>query len=279
MPGSASRRQLDDGRWLFQHGPIDLVIACDGGEQACGEALARAWARFQGVLDELVPQLATLRSALSAPVRVRGPIAAAMVDACIPYGERLGLFITPMAAVAGSVADEIATFFRRQGIERAYVNNGGDIALHLSPGQHYDVGVVTNLAWPQLDGRFRIDASSAVRGIATSGWRGRSFSLGIADSVTVLAATGAAADAAATMIANHVDVDSPAVLRRAACELKDDSDLGDRLVTVGVAGLSQLEIETALGRGAAFAESIRQQGLIVAAALSLGAQARVVRSR
>ena len=45
-----------------------------------------------------------------------------------------------------------------------------------------------------------------MRGIATSGWRGRSFSLGIADAVTVLAATAAEADAAATMIANAVDL-------------------------------------------------------------------------
>ena len=42
---------------------------------------------------------------------------------------------------------------------------------------------------------------SPVRGVATSGWRGRSHSLGIADSVTVLAATAAMADAAATVIA------------------------------------------------------------------------------
>ena len=44
-----------------------------------------------------------------------------------------------------------------------------------------------------LDGRFSVAASSPVRGIATSGWRGRSFSLGIADSVTVLATTASRA--------------------------------------------------------------------------------------
>jgi ApbE superfamily uncharacterized protein (UPF0280 family) len=169
--------------------------------------------------------------------------------------------------------------FQSPGIERAYVNNGGDIALFLGPRQHYDVGIVTDLQEAGVDGRFRIDAASPVRGVATSGWRGRSFSLGIADAVTVLAPTGAQADAAATMIANHVDVDSPAIQRRAASELRDDSDLGDRLVTVAVDALSATEVAQALDAGASFAESLRQRGLIAAAALALAGQTRVVRSR
>ncbi|HZH07498.1 MAG TPA: UPF0280 family protein [Lautropia sp.] len=270
---------MNDGRWHFQHGPIDLVIACEGGGAACETALAQAWAQFQCVLADLSPQLPALRSPVVGPFPVDGRIATAMVDACRPFGEQLGFFITPMAAVAGSVADEIADCFRGPDVERAYVNNGGDIALCLAPGRHYDVGVVTNLAWPQIDGRFRIEATSPVRGIATSGWRGRSFSLGIADSVTVLARTAAAADAAATMIANQVDVDSPAVRRRPACLLKDDTDLGDRLVTVAVGPLSATEIQDALDSGSAFAEVLRGQGLIEAAALVLGTQACVVRNR
>jgi len=294
MSHPAVRRRLSDGRWHFQHGPIDLVIACEGGEEACRAALEQAWARFQGILDELSPQLPTLRSPVpgasdTGPLRpgdpiarrdaVNGPVARAMVDACSPYGEQFGLFITPMAAVAGSVADAVAEAFHRPGVERAYVNNGGDVALCLKPGRHFDVGIVANIEWPGVDGRFRIESTSPVRGIATSGWRGRSFSLGIADSVTVLARTGAAADAAATMIANRVDVDSTAVLRQPASALRDDSDLGDRPVTVAVEALAPAEIETALDRGAAFAELLRQRGLIEAAALWLCAQVRVVRSR
>ena len=291
MSGSAARRPLADGRWHFQHGPIDLVIACEGSEADCRAALEHAWTRFQGILDELSPQLPTLRSPvpgartsgqadrIARQESVIGAVATAMVDACSPYGERFGLFITPMAAVAGSVADEVARAFRRPGIERAYVNNGGDIALCLTPGRHFDVGIVANIGWPGVDGRFRIEAGSPVRGIATSGWRGRSFSLGIADSVTVLARTGAVADAAATMIANQVDVDSSAVRRRPASALRDDSDLGDRLVTVAVEALAPAEIENALAKGAAFAETLRQRGLIDAAALWLCGQVRVVRSR
>ncbi len=279
--GEASRRLLEDGRWLFQHGPIDLVIACDGEAEPCRRGLLEAWSRFGGVLAELVPELARLRSPVIAeaawvPEPESMPIAAGMVQACLPYAARYGLFVTPMAAVAGAVADDIIRCFVRPGIRRAYINNGGDIALHLMPGEHYDLGVVARLEAPGLDGRFRIDASAPVRGVATSGWRGRSFSLGIADSVTVLAATGAAADAAATLIANRVDVDSPAVARRPAIELKDDSDLGPRLVTVDVGALSREEVARALASGAAFAEELRQGGLIAAAALTLRGERRIV---
>src|SRR5690606_11493942 len=147
---------------------------------------------------------------------------------------------TPMAAVAGAVADEIVAAYRRPGVVRAWVNNGGDIALHLAEGASVRVGLFADLArfapvagehpggcpGLVLDGKFEIDSAMPVRGIATSGWRGRSFSLGIADSVTVLARTAAQADAAATMVANAVDVDDPGIVRRPACELRDDTDLG-----------------------------------------------------
>ena len=89
-----------------------------------------------------------------------------------------------------------------------------------------------------------------MRGVATSGWRGRSFSLGIADAVTVLATNAAPADAAATLIANAVDLPGhPAVTRVPARELAPDSDLGDRLVTQGVGPLSPREIAGALEAG------------------------------
>jgi len=261
------------------------VIDCDGDPVACRAALDLAWVRFGGVLAELVPALSELRSPLAthadadagwSPAVDTMPIAVRMVAACRPFARRHGLFITPMAAVAGAVADDIVSCFARPAIRRAYVNNGGDIALHLAPGERYDLGIVTRLDTPAIDGRFAIDAAAPVRGVATSGWRGRSFSLGIADAVTVLAASGAAADAAATMIANRVDVDSPAVVRRPANELKDDTDLGMRLVTVAVGELSSDEVARALAAGADFAETLRREGLIDAAALSLQGQARIV---
>jgi ApbE superfamily uncharacterized protein (UPF0280 family) len=223
---TAVRARLADGRWHFQHGPIDLIIGADGESAAVHAAAEKAWSRFQILLAELVGELRMLRLPVEKAVAVTGPVAKRMVTACLPHRER---FITPMAAVAGAVADELIGWFRADPrIARAYVNNGGDIALHLAAGQSYKVGLCADLGRIKrreahiLDGDFQVTSEMSVRGIATSGWRGRSFSLGIADSVTVLACTAAAADAAATMIANSVNVEDPAILRgssaaRAAC--------------------------------------------------------------
>jgi ApbE superfamily uncharacterized protein (UPF0280 family) len=199
-----------------------------------------------------------------------------MVAACRRHAAG-GRFITAMAAVAGSVAEELIGFFAEPRIRRAYVNNGGDIALHLSPGASFEVGLFTDpahgLAGLPLDGRFAIDASSPVRGIATSGWRGRSFSLGIADAVTVLATSASRADAAATVVANAVDVDDPRIVRRPANAVRDDSDLGARLVTCAVPPLPGMLVAQALAHGRRAAADEIAAGRIVAALLCLQGRA------
>jgi ApbE superfamily uncharacterized protein (UPF0280 family) len=168
------------------------------------------------------------------------------------------------------VADEIlAALTRGRSLSRAYVNDGGDIALHLTPGSSFAVGLVAEIEASAIDGSFTVEAEMPVRGMATSGWRGRSYSLGIADAVTVLACNAAAADAAATLIANAVNVDDPAVERRAACELQADTDLGSRLVTVAVGPLAAETVRAALVAGHAEAERMRAAGLIEAAVLVL----------
>ena len=191
-------------------------------------------------------------------------------------------FITPMAAVAGSVAQEIIACYQRPGIARAWVNNGGDIAMHLTPGQSLMVGLYADIARLDvaqlqdqllLDGQFSVEAAMPVRGVATSGWRGRSFSMGIADSVTVLARTAAQADAAATVIANAVNVDDARVQRAPAASLKDDSDLGQRLVTINVPPLPPALVLQALQAGLATARSLQNKGLIYSALLVCQQQA------
>ena len=199
-----------------------------------------------------------------------------MAAAVAPF--RVRRFLTPMAAVAGAVAEEVLeamTSGRR--LARAYVNDGGDIALHLGPGESFSIGLIDRPDRPSLFGRAAIGAADSVRGVATSGWRGRSFSLGVADAVTALAASAALADAAATLIANAVDIpDHPAIERAPACDLDPQSDLGERRVTVAVGPLTPGEIERALASGAAEAELWRGAGLIEAAALRLCEGTRLV---
>ncbi len=259
----------------FQHGPIDLVLEAFGGACETDAAYGQAWARFETILDELVAELPALRAPLDdAAPTLLGPVASAMGQACAPHRDS---FVTPMAAVAGAVADAVlAAMTEGRTLEKAYVNNGGDIALHLIPGAALTTGLVTLGARPSFDGFSRISGTSPVRGIASSGWRGRSFSLGVADSVTVLARSAAAADVAATLIANAVDLDDAAVRRQPANQLAPDSDLGARLVTVAVGPLPPDKIEVALARGLTCARDMARRGLIVDACLALQGETRVL---
>ncbi|MER9130503.1 UPF0280 family protein [Mesorhizobium sp. M0768] len=265
---------LEDGRRLhLNHGPIDLIVEAFGEASECSAAYRQAVARFQTILVELVEELPELRRpAASRPRAFAGPTARRMEVAVVPLAKQ---FITPMAAVAGSVADEVlGALLAGRRLERAYVNNGGDSAIYLGHGQSMMLAIAGT--GHGLADRLTIRPEDGIRGVATSGWRGRSFSLGIADAVTVLARTGAEADAAATLIANAVDLPGhPAVRRVRARDLAPDSDLGDRLVTQGVGLLSAAEIAIALEGGFAVAEEFRRRGLIAAAALFLGGQARI----
>lgn len=260
----------DQRRLHLQHGPIDLVIEATGSPAEVRRAYVQAHDCFQTVLGGLAAQLPVLRQPARADLAVDGPVARAMLDAVLPFA-RAGLFVTPMAAVAGAVADHVlAAMVAGRDLARAYVNNGGDIALFLTPGQVFRVGTVGGSDGAVLDGVTEIGHAMPVRGLATSGAGGRSFSLGVADAVTVLAATAAQADAAATLVANAVDLPHhPHIHRCRAQDLAPDSDLGDLPVTVAVGDLTAAECRQALRAGVARAEGFVAQGRIFAAKLGL----------
>ena len=253
---------LSDGRLHLNHGPIDLICEAWGEASAVQTGYARAIVRFANVLEELVAELPALRAEKQA---LTSALALKMARAVAPFRPA---FITPMAAVAGAVAEDVLAQLAVPGVRRAYVNNGGDIAIHMDRGQ------TLNCAMAQ-GGQVRILSEMPVRGIATSGWRGRSWSLGIADAVTVLARTAAMADAAATMIANAVDLPGhPGIRRRPAVEMQADNDLGQRLVTVEVGALTRDEVARALDQGLAAAQGFAARGVIEGAALFLQGQLR-----
>ncbi len=271
---------LADGRRLhLNDGPIDLVIEACGAADAMDAAYRAACRRFAGLLDELCEELSALRTQAETIDRLRGGVAQRMHAAVMPFAGEC--FITPMAAVAGAVAEEVlGAMIAAAPLARAYVNNGGDIAIHLAAGEQFTVGLIDRPDRPSLIGRTIVDASDATRGVATSGRHGRSFSLGIADAVTVLADTAAQADAAATVIANAVDLPGhPGIVRRPACDLQPDSDLGERLVTLDVAPLSSREIASALETGADCARRLLARGLINGAAMRLQGETAVVALR
>lgn len=261
-------------RLHLQHGPIDLIIGAEGPEGARGAAFRAATERFETILEALVAEQALLRAPVLAESALpAGAVARRMASACQPH--RAG-FVTMMAAVAGAVADEVLEAMRAATpITRAYVNNGGDIALYLGEGQRY----ISAMATPEGRdlGRIEIRATDSARGIATSGQGGRSLSFGIAESVTVLAKDAAAADVAATLIANAVDLpESSAVTRIAAREMQPDSDLGARTVVAHVGALISSDIDQALAAGAAVAQDMLTRNLIAGAALFLRGEARFI---
>jgi ApbE superfamily uncharacterized protein (UPF0280 family) len=267
---------LPDGRRLhLQHGPIDLVIEAFGTRDEVGAAYRQARDRFRTVLGELVEELPELRKPVGAESGgwiPEGPTAQRMLDAIWPHRH---VFVTPMAAVAGSVADEVMTaLVDGRDLQKAYINNSGDIALHLTPGETLRLGIVGELFQPIIDGTAELTFEEPVRGVATSGWQGRSLSFGIADAVTVLAKSAAAADVAATLIANAVNVEHPAIERAPAGELDDQSDLGNRLVTVGVGELDHDAVDTALAAGFWTAKRMQDAGLIAGAVLVLKKEMR-----
>jgi ApbE superfamily uncharacterized protein (UPF0280 family) len=267
---------LPDGKRLhLHHGPIDLVVSASGDLDEVATAYAQAEMRFKDILSVLVEELPQLKSAVRAPRwRPNGPVACRMMEAVWPYRD---VFITPMAAVAGAVADEmLEAIGRGRKLKTVSVNNSGDIAFAFAPGEKMKLGIVTELRNPSVDALATLTSDMRTRGCATSGWDGRSFSLGIADAVTILARNAAEADAAATMVANAVNVDHPAIERRPACEIKDDTDLGHRLVTVAVGDLEPEAIKAALDNGVKEAERLRRAGLIETAMLALQGDIRLV---
>lgn len=251
-------RMLPDGRRLnLRNGPIDLIIEAMGAPEEVARAYQQASAVFPEILGDLAAELHELRRPIGeAAARSSHPIARDMMQVASGLSD-MG-FLTPMICVAGAVADYmLAAMCKGRSLTRAYVNNGGDIALYLAPGHCFDVGVCANPLDGSIASTVRITADDRIKGIATSGWRGRSHSLGIADAVTALGSTAAQADAAATLVANAVDLPGhPAIARTAANALSPDSDLGARLVTTQVGVLSASDIAQALCAGRRCADSL-----------------------
>lgn len=293
MPAVQAAR-LHDGRVHLQDGPIDLILKAEGPGRAAAETAAIA--AFDGLLAELVGELPILRRPIvDPPPAVSGPVARRMVAAvasyavaswpaapwptapwpAAPWPDR---FVTPMAAVAGAVADHILArmLAAAPDLSRAWVNDGGDIAFHLAPERSFEVGLVADLQAPALAGTVTLRHTDPVRGVATSGRSGRSFSFGIADAVTVLARDAASADVAATLIGNAVDLPGHPAIRRGPASAEDpDSDLGDRPVVLDVGALAPGEIDAALDAGLLAYETITKSMPVNAVVLFLAGRWRM----
>ena len=239
---------LDDGRWHFQHGPIDCIVGADGERGAVAAAHRARLARFQRRARRAGRRAAAaarrpVGAAGAAPLR--GPGRAAHVSR--PAGR---MPRRPLHHADGGGGRQ-----RRRGADRRLRR----AAASRAPGS-------TTAATSRCTSRRAARARSACSPISRArprrpaarrplrdrrrprrcaasppaGWRGRSFSLGIADSVTVLAATAARRRRGG-------DRDRQCGRRRRSAhrpprrpaQLRDDSDLGERLVTCAVPPLPE----------------------------------------
>ena len=255
-------QNLKPGQVFVDFGPVSMVITASRNGEGDTQLCRAAFPVIAACLEDLRPSLEMLRRY---PPQVElEQLAGAgetMARAVLRTGDP---WLTPMAAVAGTVADAVADFLFAQGAEKVTANNGGDIALRLAPGQSLGLGVLYDLERGGVDRVVHLTAEKGVGGVATSGLGGRSLTTGIASGVTVFSRRCAQADALATLLADRSCIDSPAVHTRLAGELDPDSDIADLPVVVSVEPLSREEKERALEQVLREAEEQYRRGNLLA---------------
>lgn len=247
-------REISPGQVFFDYGPVSMVVTAQQGGKGDTELCSSAFEVIDSCLKELRPALKTLRQ--YPPMvnldQLRG-LPEVMARAVISTGD---LLLTPMAAVAGSIADKVADYLADRGAEKVVANNGGDIAIRLASGQSLNLGVVYDLSVGTVNQAVRLTNESGIGGVATSGLGGRSLTTGIASAVTVFSQRCAGADALATLLADRSFIPVPAVHTVLAAELDKDSDIADQQVVVQVDSLTEHEKDQALNQ--VMAEAVRQ---------------------
>jgi ApbE superfamily uncharacterized protein (UPF0280 family) len=250
---------------LVSSGPLHMTVLASRKGHALSEEAIEGARYALDILQELVAFLPTIRrKSVSLEPHDKFPLVVNEMISATKLIDDPGF--TPLAAVAGAAADMVADRLMKTKATKIIVDNGGDIAIRLREGETARVGLCLNIADREI-GRF-VDVDRDC-GICTSGFGGRSFTLGIADGVAAVSEKAAIADAAATRIANKTNLKSEKILREKAETLYPDTDIPGKLVTVSVGNLTDLEIMRALFNGRKEAERLIKKKVIYGAALSL----------
>jgi ApbE superfamily uncharacterized protein (UPF0280 family) len=187
--------------------------------------------------------------------------------------------MTPKAAVAGAISDEVADLiFEDTDVSKVIVNNGGDIALRIRNIENATVGIITDLSRKEITHKLLVNSFSNIGGVATSGMGGRSFTKGIASAAVAVASTACLADAAATLLGNTVNVDDPAIERQLAEEIYPGTDIPGQLVTTRAGNINQNKIKEALEKGLIKAKELQDKGMLFGALLALKGKIKITDS-
>lgn len=253
---------------IAENGPLHLVIrAWFKGVFQMDQTLAAADFAFE-CLDQVADNLTGLRQLPArSGFRPKDPVPRAMVESVLTMGDPA---LTPMACVAGAIADAVAEFLFDRGCTRIIVDNGGDLAIRLAKGETARVGIRPDLNSPALSHVLVLDGTSPAYGVNTSGFGGRSFTTGIASAATALAASSALADAAATSIANACFVPDHRIVQVPAAQLSPLTDIPRVPVTVNVGVLPDSQVKKALHRAKSRALDYARASLILGAFIACG---------
>lgn len=258
---------VSEGKVVIDYGPITMSILAKRYNKPFTEAAIKAAEEVIRNFDQLIDFLKVARISLveidNSKESLYPLVLRNMIDSIRLLGEK---DFTPMAAVAGTFADLAKEEALKHKADFVIANNGGDVAFQTSqPHNPMKVGIISDLSINKVTHMLKIDAKSEIKGIATSGYGGRSLTKGVASAVTVLARNSSFADAAATAIANAVNCDDIAVVRCLAEEIDYNTDIKGALVTKMIGKMADESIETAINIGEKRAKELYDKGMILGA--------------
>ena len=236
MSYEQSITQLDAETVLAECGPMRLAIrAWQNGRPQI--ALCRQAAQASFAYLEAVAKHKTVLSDFAGNIKAlpENDLAQRMIESVRAIGD---IDLTPMAAVAGTLADAVADWLFIRGSSKVVVDNGGDIAIRLAAGETVTVGIRPQINRFDISHIAQLDDRRPSWGVTTSGLGGRSFTRGIASAVTVLAASASVADAAATAIANACFVRDKNIRQAPAEQIDPNTDLAGKMVTISIGKLT-----------------------------------------
>lgn len=263
MPYEKSIHLLSGNSIFVECGPMRLVIDARVGQVAQPQQALRAAEEAVRFLEGVAAARPFLgRGYRESMPRVTDPLALKMIASVQAVGDE---DLTPMAAVAGAMADAVADFLFARGMTRVLVDNGGDVAVRSCDGEPVRVGIRPQVDRKGISDVVLLGPERTAWGIATSGFGGRSLTRGVLESATVVAADASLADAAATAVANAGSVADGAVVRMPAEAIDPYTDIAGLDVTARIGPLAEERRQQAVDHAIRRAEELIERRIILGA--------------